>query len=226
MVYNPIKIFSYLLLKYSLKRVGTSFNTKKFGKNLSVGKYCIIGRGTIIGKNVKIGNFSYTNSFQANIVIEDNVEIGSFVSIAPGVFIAPGNHYLEYVTTHPLLYSNYYLKKMNGDISKLKILGLKDETQKTIIGNDVWIGLNSIIKRGVQIGDGAVVASGSVVTKNIPPYAIVGGNPARIIRYRFDESTIEKLLGLNKKIWTLSNAEIIDNFEYLYDIEKYIEKFT
>ena len=80
-----------------------------------------------------------------------------------------------------------------------------------IIGDDVWIGMDATILSGVTIGQGAVIAAGSVVVKDIPPYAIVGGNPAKVIKYRFDEKTINSLT--NKGEFVLSEKEIINNLE-------------
>lgn len=87
-------------------------------------------------------------------------------------------------------------------------------TKGTIeIGNDVWIGTSAVILSGVKIGHGAVVAAGSLVTKNIPPYAIVGGNPAKIIKYRFNEDKIKELLEMNW--WDWSEEKIKNNIEIL-----------
>ena len=93
------------------------------------------------------------------------------------------------------------------------------------IGSDVWIGLNSILKctnskKPLVIGDGAVIAADSVVVKNVPPYAIVGGNPAQIIKYRFPPHVIEALLRI--KWWDWSLDKIHDNFKYFNDVEKFI----
>ena len=98
-------------------------------------------------------------------------------------------------------------------------------TCKILIGNDVWIGRGSIFKctnpnKPLVIGDGAVIASDSVVVKNVPPYAIVGGNPAKIIKYRFSEDVIESFLRI--KWWDWSLDKIHDNFKYFNDIEKFI----
>ncbi len=79
-------------------------------------------------------------------------------------------------------------------------------TKPAVIGNDVWIGQNAVIMDGVHVGDGAIVAAGAVVTKDVPPYAIVGGVPARVIKYRFDAGTIKELSEL--KWWELSDGEI------------------
>ena len=98
-------------------------------------------------------------------------------------------------------------------------------TRKILIGNDVWIGRGCILKctnsnKPLVIGDGAVIASDSVVVKNVPPYAIVGGNPAKIIKFRFSEDVIESLLRI--KWWDWSLDKIHDNFKYFNDIEKFI----
>ena len=93
--------------------------------------------------------------------------------------------------------------------------------QKTIIGNDVWIGERALIKGGIKIGDGAVIGMGSVVTKNVPPYAIVAECPARIIRKRFDEQLIEKLLKIK---WWDFDEEIIQNYaKYIKSPEDFIK---
>ena len=100
-----------------------------------------------------------------------------------------------------------------------------DGILRTVIGNDVWIGKRAIIKAGVKIGDGAVVGAGAVVTKDVPPYAIVAGVPAKIIKYRFDEDTIAQLL--KTKWWNLSDEElekragnITNVHEFLMDLER------
>ena len=92
-----------------------------------------------------------------------------------------------------------------------------------IIGNDVWIGMYAIVNRGIKIGDGAVVASGAVVTKDVPPYAIVGGNPAKIIKFRFSPEIIEKLLAI--KWWDWDESLIKSRVNDFYDIEQFCSKY-
>ena len=106
--------------------------------------------------------------------------IGNYCSVASFVTIGPGEHDLSKVTTS---------ERINTMFDDHKSMTMK----KVVIGNDVWIGVNATVLRGVTIGDGAVIAAGAVVTKDVPPYAIVGGVPARIIKYRFDSSDIEKI---------------------------------
>jgi len=124
------------------------------------------------------------------------LKIGNFCSIAPGVFIyLGGNHRHDWVTTFPF-----------GHVSK-SVFTTHDGTGhpstkgSVIIGNDVWISANVTIMSGVTIGDGAVIAHNSHVVKDVEPYSIVGGNPARFIKYRFSTETISKLLKIKWWFW-------------------------
>lgn len=117
---------------------------------------------------------------------DEGLKIGRFCSIAEGVtFLLSGEHRYDCITSYPFKVLNFGFEK--EAVSKGKI----------IVGDDVWIGFNSLILSGVNIGQGAVVAAGSVIVKDVPPYAIVGGNPAKVIKYRFSEKIIEKLLSID-----------------------------
>lgn len=212
-----------VLRKFKYRKINTKIFTLNIGDNFSCGQYCLIGSNAIISNNVKIGSLSYINTSIGQVVIESNVNIGSFCSIAPNVVIAPGNHYTSFVTTHPLLYDSYYAKIMGLNVT-LNYDGLIDKDVQTNIGNDVWIGMNSIIKRGVSIGDGAVIASGSVVVKDVAPYSVVGGVPAKLLRFRFDQEQREALSEC-KSIWQLTHMELESNFSSLYDVSEYIKTF-
>jgi len=134
----------------------------------------LVGKKTYGGLNV----MTFNN--------DTKLTIGNYCSIAGGVqFLLDSGHQLNTITTFPLKKKEFGLDE--NVISKGDI----------IVGDDVWIGTNAIISSGVHIGQGAVVAAGAVVTKNIEPYAIVGGNPAKVIRYRFDEVIRKRLLELN-----------------------------
>tara|TARA_R110002110_G_scaffold25329_3_gene94101 strand:- start:4186 stop:4797 length:612 start_codon:yes stop_codon:yes gene_type:complete len=119
-----------------------------------------------------------------------NVSVGSFCSIASGVRIGGAHHPIEYLSTSPVFLSHKdSVKAKFADHDYLPRI-------QTTIGHDVWIGAGVFVKAGVSIGDGAVVGMGSVVTKDVPPYGIVAGNPASLIRKRFSEEIIEGLLRL------------------------------
>lgn len=133
-------------------------------------------------------------------------DIGAFCSIGPNVMLGGmGWHPTDRLSTHPAFYSTRsqastsFIKPGNG-------VEQEDELKRSKVGNDVWMGVGCIVLDGLSIGDGAIIAAGAVVTKNVPPYAIVGGVPARIIRYRFDRETIAALLAW--RWWDLSNAEL------------------
>ena len=142
--------------------------------------------------------------------------IGRFTSIAPYVDWNPGVHPYEapFATTCPMFYST---RKQNG-VSFANKQCFDEYKGGVTIGNDCWIGQHVFLVGGVTIGDGAVVLAGAVVTKDVPPYAIVGGVPAKIIRYRYDEETIKWLL--NIKWWNNSIKWFGEHWELLTDINK------
>ena len=179
-----------------------------------VGKEVRLNKGCIFADpngEVKIGDYTYINSGYIY-----NCIIGKYCSIGNNVSIGPGEHIVSKISTFPI--NNLVFNQK--DFSELK------PTIPTIIGHDVWIGNNAVILQNVMVGDGAVVAAGAVVTKNVPPYAIVGGVPAKVIKYRFDEDIISKLLKIewwNKNIeWQRSNLHLfkkeritVDDLEHM-----------
>lgn len=149
-----------------------------------VHQYALIGKRCVFPDTVakvEIGSYTYINSGYIY-----GCNIGKYCSIGQNVSIGPGEHWTNRISTFPV-----------NNI----VCGQKDPAEFktgdiTRIGNDVWIGNNAVVLQGVSIGDGAVIAAGAVVTKDVPPYAIVGGVPAKIIKYRFDQIMIERLLSL------------------------------
>jgi len=140
--------------------------------------------------------------------------IGNFCSIAEGLqFIVRGAHMTRWVSTYPFS----AIWKMNVPLHDLPLVS------PITIGNDVWIATNVKIKQGVKIGDGAVLATECFVTKDIPAYAMVGGNPAKIIRYRFSEKQIEELLKIAWWHWEDEDIKKVVPLLTSYDIEKFIE---
>jgi hypothetical protein len=148
------------------------------------------------------------------------VIIGKYCSIAVNCSFVMVNHLMNRVTTFP----NYrvdHTKKSLFAHGKGNKSGYS--RGNILIGHDVWIGANSTILDNVKINTGAIVAASSVVTKDVPHYAIVGGNPAKVIKYRFSEDIIKKLLELD--IWSLPNEEIDKLDLWTDDIENFIENF-
>lgn len=155
-------------------------------RNCSFGYHNRIYDNTILS-NVSLGDYSYIGG-DCRLM---NVIIGNFCSIGPSVWIGGlPSHPLTLKSTFPGFYqkdSSYYGVKPEYDYSE-------PEFRQVKIGNDVWVGARAMIMDGVTIGDGAVIAAGAVVTKDIPPYAIVGGVPAKVIKFRFSEQEIKEML--------------------------------
>lgn len=155
----------------------------------------------------------------------DSAKIGKYSSIGPGVYIVRGQHPVEkFVSTCNLFYSRDESRGFTySDINKFDEYRYADGKNRysVVIGNDVWIGCNAIIMEGVNIGDGAIIAAGAIVTKDVEPYSIVGGVPARIIKYRF---SVEKINLLNEfKWWDKGEKWIKKNVNKFEDIENFFE---
>lgn len=138
-----------------------------------------------------------------------DTKIGKYVSIASNVTLGLWQHPINLVSTSPVVYNN------NPQYLDAQIYGKSVE-----VGHDVWIGSGAMVMAGVHIHTGAVVAAGSVVTKDVPPYAIVGGVPAKIIKYRFDEPTRNKLLASE---WWEYSPQVIKKLPY-DDIDKFLSE--
>jgi virginiamycin A acetyltransferase len=193
------------LLNIFISRLDWYFFTKKWrAQNRHNLVYAVDRKFPI--NNVEVGKMSY-GSLHVQSIFEQEDEkliIGSFVSIAPGVkFLLGVNHQINTITTFPFF-------------SKLILPSIKDALIKgpVIIRDEVWIGTDAIILSNVTIGKGAIIAAGSVVTKNVPPYAIAGGNPAKVIKFRFSEEIIKIIepLDLNR----LNNECIIEHIDFIY----------
>jgi acetyltransferase-like isoleucine patch superfamily enzyme len=144
-----------------------------------------------------------------------NSTIGKFTSIGSNVNICIGGHPTNLVSTHPAFYSNN--KAFNTYSDDVYF----DEYTKSEIGNDVWIGSNSTVMNNITIGDGAIIAYGAVVTKNVLPYSIVGGIPAKHIKFRFDEEIIIRLLEI--KWWELSEDFLKQHFKLFHNPVDFID---
>jgi len=175
-------------------------------------------KNIIKNPNIVVGDYTYyddfenAENFEKNVLyhfdfIGDKLIIGKFCSIASDVkfIMNGGNHRTDWLTNYP-----FPIFQHGWEIAMPEEWPNKGDT---IIGNDVWLGYNATIMPGIKVGDGAIIATNSVVTKDVPPYAVVGGNPATIIRKRFDDETINKLLEVRWWDWDIekitANLKII-----------------
>lgn len=142
-----------------------------------------------------LGEYSYISQYS----IVNKSKIGKFCSIANGCYIGLWEHNTQ-VSTH-----SFYLYEHSGDFVEGYSNYDKDELE-TILGNDVWIGANAVVMKGVKIGDGVIVGASAVVTKDAPPYSILVGNPAKILKYRYEKEDIRWLLKL--KWWNFSRDKL------------------
>ena len=193
---------------------------------------CFI-KNVITAPNIIVGDYTYYDDalapteFEKNNVLfnypefGDKLIIGKFCSIASGTKFIMGsaNHRLGSVTTYPFnVFGGSWQENTPDHMSQLPFKG------DIVIGNDVWIGRESIIMPGVKIGDGAIIAAYSVVTKDVEPYSVVGGNPACFIKKRFNDELIELLLEF--KWWDLPPEKLVTVLPLLcdFDLEKVTKK--
>ena len=221
-------------------RISALASVKKttVGEKCAVGKYCnlknsyigercrIYKRARIYGsslsgfntvgtssklKNVSLGVHSYVSK---NTSLAE-ITVGKFCSIGPDVKNHLANHPTNvFVSTHPAFYSPNSPTDSFSDQLRFNEYG-----ENVTVGNDVWIGAESLLMDGIKIGNGAIVAARSVVTKDVPPYAIVGGTPARIIRYRFDDGMIELLD--ESQWWDWDLADIRNSAHLFQDVKDF-----
>lgn len=180
-------------------------------------------KNIIKNPNIIVGDFTYYDDFESVKNFEKNVKyhfefigdqliIGKFCMIASDVtFIMNGaNHLTESISSYPFaIFGGDWIDAMEGENYPTK--------GNTVVGNDVWIGYGAIIMPGVQIGDGAIIGAKSVVTKDVAPYSIVGGNPAKEIRKRFSEGEIKELLEL--QWWNWDIQKITKNVKHLTKLD-------
>ena len=187
------------------------------------GTSCFV-KNVVKAPNILIGDYTYyddpvdpTGFEQNNVLFNypefgDRLVIGEFCSIASGAtfIMGPANHRISSVTTYPFnVFGGLWTERTPPHMAQLPRKG------DTIIGNDVWIGRESVIMPGIKIGDGAMIAAYSVVTKDVPPYCLAGGNPAKLIKKRFDDELTELLQ--NWKWWNFPPEKLADVLPLLCD---------
>ena len=200
-----IRKFYHFLINQNLLRLGPTGKIQKgvllkganIRGNVQIGEGSII-KFTEISGHVMIGRHTTINGPNVQLLSKINpIIIGDFCSIARDVSMQEYNHRMDRLSTYNFGKHLFGGRSVDDAVSKGGIS----------IGNDVWIGTKSIILSGVSIGNGAIVAAGSVVTKDIPPFSIVGGSPARVIRYRFTPEIIAQLEALQWWSWPLEKIK-------------------
>ncbi|EJB5285257.1 CatB-related O-acetyltransferase [Vibrio vulnificus] len=184
---------------------------KTHGKFKEGSRYISENRfGFVVGKY----SYGYEQFWGKNNNGRYLASIGSFTAVADNVIIAAGNHPIQFISLSGILYDRSF-----GFVDQNVSIGDVTNNSKVVIGSDVWIGCNVTILPGVKISDGAVVAAGSVVTKDVEPFSIVAGVPARHKKYRFTDDEISKLL--QDKWWDKSDKDISSNLSKMYDAHDY-----
>lgn len=196
-------IYGKIVRKFLL---GKCITNSKISPTASVASGCNV-------ISTEIGRYSYC-SYDTCLV---SCSIGNFCSISDHVYIGGAEHPMDWGSTSPV-FENVGHTDLKKRFAKLNL----PKARETIIGNDVWIAHGAIIKAGVSIGNGAVVGAGAVVTKDVPPYAIVGGCPAKVIKYRFDEETINMLI--ESKWWDLNDNILKQVAKYIKEPKKFCEE--
>jgi len=215
---NPITIWLWLLVSKWALQVRYRKQHVKLGY-MSKASHCMFGLYSTIGNHVRlddvqIGDFSYV----ADGSRLARTRIGKYCSIGPDVRSGLGSHPAHtFVSTHPVFFST----RKQAQIS-FADRDYFDENGYSEIGNDVWIGANALIMDGVKIGNGAIVAAGAVVTKDVPDYAVVGGVPAKIIKHRFEKDS-DYLLKV--KWWSRDPAWLRQHYTMFHDIRRFVSEY-
>ena len=210
-----------------IKKIFERLKGNHISRKAIINKLSFFEGGNYVGANTNVIN-TYVG-FMSYIGVDCDLsysKIGKFSSIANRCHVILGNHPTKViVSTHPAFYSpNRPIGKSYTNRSFFSEYKYVDNDKKYMIsiGNDVWIGSDVKILGGISIGDGAIIACGSVVVKDVPPYAIVGGVPAKIIRYRFNDDQIKKLLEI--QWWNKSEKWLMENVDDFSNIDVFLAK--
>lgn len=214
-LYNSLQRSSQVNIK-NAKNISESSileNVYLYG-DISIGKYASLTRGVHCTGKVVIGDYSSISGPNTDLTSMINfIKIGKFCSVARNVSFQEYYHHTSRLSTFKINEKLFESKNHSDIVSKGEI----------VIGNDVWIGTHCVILSGVKIGNGAVIGANSVVNKDVPPYAVVAGSPAKIINYRFDEKVIEKIEELKWWDWPL---EKIKENRHLFNKKIDLENLT
>lgn len=184
-------------------------------RNTKVGSYVEIGPWAELVE-VEVGNYSYIAGVHSALF---NTVVGKFTSIASSVRINPVAHPMERPTQH---HCTYRRRQYGFDMKDDEHVFSQRRAKRCLIGHDVWIGHGAIVMGGVTIGTGAVIGSGAVVTKDVDPYSVVVGNPARPLRKRFDEPVIKHLLA--SAWWDWPHDKLQREFPRLLDLKRFLKE--
>lgn len=202
-----IKIYGVYPSRYPSSRIYSYINNESIlGAELSIGK------NTFISDVVKqVGSYTYIGN---NVMLNNCERVGTFCSISHNVKVGLDNHDLNCIGTNPVFYlpGRKWIRNSSFRFEK-----------PVVINDDVLISANAMIMSGVEVGVGSVIGAGSFVNKNVPPYAIVAGVPAKVIRYRFDNDTIKRLL--NSKWWEKGKQELIKYQDCFSDVNVFLDKY-
>ncbi|MEI8096011.1 MAG: DapH/DapD/GlmU-related protein [Spirochaetales bacterium] len=183
----------------------------------TLGAWTEVGEHSVL-ENVVLGDYSYTGPFG----IFQNCVIGKFANIAASVRIGPTMHPLDRPTLHHFTYRRRLYELADRDDEAFFAWR---RSQVTHVGNDTWIGHGATLMPGLIVGDGAVIGSGAVVTKDVAPYTIVAGVPARVLRPRFDAETVRRLVALQWWDWPHETLkERLDDFSG--DVQAFLDKWA
>lgn len=206
MLLTSIIKYLYLRIKFNNSKI----LSKEVSKDIQLGNNVLINPNVKIFDKVNVDNYTYINP---GSIIGSKTEIGKFCSISYNCLIGLNEHPVNFLSTSPYLYSNINIFNNSSTY--------KEVFHPVIIGNDVWIGAGAVVLQNVKIGNGAIVAASAVVTKDVPPYAIVGGCPAKVLKYRFDKEIINYL---QKIEWWNKEIHEMKNFSEYFSGDKHISE--